>query len=50
MKTKLFTILLAAIPSLHQPSAGDFIPDALIKHWKITGDFTIAVAKMMERS
>jgi hypothetical protein len=47
MKTKLLTVLLAALPAFAQSSGGDFIKDALVKHWKITGDFTLAVAKMM---
>jgi hypothetical protein len=32
-----------AIPALAQPT----IKDALVKHWKVTGEFTIAVAQMM---
>src|SRR5260370_29157809 len=41
MKQILFTLVLA-IPAFSQP-----MKDALVKHWKITGDFTIAVAKLM---
>ena len=38
-----FLALVLSIPALAQTG----IKDALVKHWKITGDFTIAVAKMM---
>jgi hypothetical protein len=44
MKTQLFTAFLIAIPAFAQT---DTVKDALIKHWKVTGDFTVAVAKMM---
>jgi hypothetical protein len=40
---KLLPILALAIPAFAQSS----IKDALVKHWKVTGDFTIAVAKLM---
>jgi DinB superfamily len=43
MKKKLLTALLLAVPALAQSS----IKDALVKHWKVTTDFTIAVAKQM---
>jgi len=36
-------VLLAAAPAF----AGDVIQEALVKHWKTTGEFTIAVAKLM---
>jgi hypothetical protein len=36
-------ILALAIPAFSQTT----IKDALVKHWKVTGDFTIAVAKLM---
>jgi hypothetical protein len=36
-------ILALAIPAFSQTP----IKDALVKHWKVTGDFTIAVAKLM---
>jgi hypothetical protein len=36
-------ILVLAIPAFSQTT----IKDALVKHWKVTGDFTIAVAKLM---
>lgn len=35
--------LLLAIPAFSQSAE----KDALVKHWKVTGDFTIAVAKLM---
>src|SRR5580700_3873044 len=40
---KIFITLALAIPAFSQSS----IKDALAKHWKVTGDFTIAVAKLM---
>jgi len=40
---KIFLTLALAIPAFSQTT----IKDALVKHWKITGDFTIAVAKLM---
>jgi uncharacterized damage-inducible protein DinB len=43
MKTNLLLILAMAAPAFSQTT----IKDALVKHWKITGDFTIAVAKAM---
>lgn len=43
MKTRLFAALTLALPALAQTT----IRDALAKHWKVTGDFTIAVAKLM---
>lgn len=45
MKTQIFTLLLVTAPVFAQSQ--DFVRDALVKHWKITGDFTIAVAKLM---
>src|SRR5580692_2596782 len=36
-------ILALAIPAFSQTS----IKEALVKHWKVTGDFTVAVAKLM---
>src|ERR1700675_2285157 len=42
MKKILLTLALA-IPAFSQTS----IKDALVKHWKVTGDFTVAVAKLM---
>ncbi len=43
MRTKFLLSLALALPALAQTS----VKDALVKHWKITADFTIAVAKMM---
>jgi len=43
MKKTLFTLLALAIPALSQTT----IKDALVKHWKVTGDFTLAVARLM---
>lgn len=40
---QIFLTLALAIPALCQTS----VKDALVKHWKVTGDFTIAVAKLM---
>jgi hypothetical protein len=42
MKKLLLTLALA-IPAFSQTS----IKEALVKHWKVTGDFTVAVAKLM---
>lgn len=42
-KTKLLPFLALALPSLAQTT----IKDALVKHWKTSTDFTIAVAKLM---
>lgn len=39
----IFLTLALAIPAFSQTS----IKDALVKHWKVTGDFTLAVAKLM---
>src|SRR5277367_6794688 len=39
----IFLTLTLAIPAFSQAS----IKDALVKHWKVTGDFTVAVAKLM---
>jgi len=43
MKTKLFALIALALPGFAQTG----IKDALAKHWKTSGDFTIAVAKTM---
>jgi hypothetical protein len=40
---KILLTLALAIPAYSQTS----IKDSLVKHWKVTGDFTIAVAKLM---
>jgi hypothetical protein len=39
----LLTTLALALPALAQTT----LHDTLVKHWKTTGDFTIAVAKLM---
>ena len=46
---KISALLLAVliIPALAQSTAQTTIKDSLVKHWKTTGDFTIAVAKLM---
>jgi len=44
MKTQIFTAFVLALPAFAQTDA---IKDALVKHWKVTGDFTVAVAKLM---
>ncbi len=43
MKTTLLTILTLTIPAFAQTT----VKDALIKHWKTTGEFTLAVANAM---
>lgn len=43
MKTNVFAILLLALPALAQTS----VKDALVKHWKTSAEFTIAVARAM---
>jgi uncharacterized damage-inducible protein DinB len=43
MKTKVFTLIALALPAFAQTG----IKDALAKHWKASGEFTIAVAKTM---
>src|SRR6266851_3360190 len=42
MKNTFLTIVALSIPACAQT-----IPEALVKHWKTSGDFTIAVAKLM---
>lgn len=39
-------ILLALVP-LIPAAAQSSVKEALVKHWKVSGDFTIAVAKLM---
>jgi hypothetical protein len=46
MKQILFTLVLA-VSAFSQPAVGQPMKDALVKHWKTTGEFTIAVAKLM---
>ena len=43
MKLHLLSLVALAIPAFSQTT----IKDALIKHWKITGDLTMAVAEVM---
>lgn len=43
MKTNLLLIIALAVPALAQTT----VKDALIKHWKKSGEFTLAVAKTM---
>ncbi len=43
MKTKILVALLFAVPVIAQTS----VPEAMTKHWKVSGEFTIAVAKAM---
>ena len=43
MKTMLVTVLAVALPVLAQTT----VKDALVKHWKTSGEFTIAVAGSM---
>jgi len=43
MKKNLLTILLAAASAFAQTT----VKDAMVKHWKVTGEFTLAVARLM---
>ena len=43
MTTKPLIILVLSLPALAQTAT----KDALVKHWKVSSDFTIAVAKLM---
>ena len=43
MKRRLFALIALTLPAFAQTG----IKEALAKHWKISGDFTIAVAKTM---
>jgi hypothetical protein len=43
MTKKLLTMLAICLPALAQST----LHDSLVKHWKTTGEFTIAVAKLM---
>lgn len=43
MKTQFLMILTLAVPALAQTT----VKDALVKHWKTSGEFTIAVANAM---
>jgi len=40
----LFAVLALAAPAFSETLS---VKDALVKHWKVTGDFTLAVAKAM---
>jgi uncharacterized damage-inducible protein DinB len=43
MKTNLLMLLAFALPAFTQTS----VKDALVKHWKVSGEFTLAVANAM---
>ena len=43
MKSRLAIVLAIAIPAIAQTT----VKDSLARHWKVTGDFTLAVAKLM---
>jgi len=43
MKKTVFTLIAIALPALSQST----IKDAMIKHWKATGELTLAVAEAM---
>ncbi|HEX3744643.1 MAG TPA: DinB family protein [Bryobacteraceae bacterium] len=43
LKLKLGALALLALPLMAQST----VKDALVKHWKTTGEFTLAVAKLM---
>ena len=43
MRRFVLTSLVLALPALAQTT----IPESLVKHWKVSGEFTIAVAKAM---
>ncbi len=43
LKIGVALLSILAVPALAQST----IKDALVKHWKTSGDFTIAVAKLM---
>jgi uncharacterized damage-inducible protein DinB len=43
MKTTLLTLVALSLPAFSQTT----IKDALVKHWKVTADFTIKVAEAM---
>jgi len=43
MKTTLLALSLLALPGMAQTT----VKDALIKHWKVSGEFTLAVATAM---
>lgn len=43
MTKKVFMVMALVVPVFAQTT----LKDSLVKHWKVTGDFTIAVAKLM---
>src|ERR1039458_5762800 len=43
MQTNLFMLLVLALPALAQTT----VKDALVKHWKTSAEFTMAVARAM---
>lgn len=43
LKTKFLIMLVLVVPAFAQSTT----KDALVKHWKVSSDFTIAVAKLM---
>ena len=43
MRRNLLAILMLAIPALAQTT----VKDAMAKHWKTSGEFTVAVAEAM---
>lgn len=43
MRTNLFTLLALALPAFAQTT----VKDTLVKHWKTSADFTLAVARAM---
>ena len=48
LKIGVALLSILAVPALAQSTVpSSTIKDALVKHWKTSGDFTIAVAKLM---
>jgi len=43
MRLTLFTLVALALPAFSQTT----VKDALVKHWKVTGEFTLKVAEAM---
>ena len=43
MKYTLFTLVALALPAFSQST----VKDAMVKHWKVTGEFTLKVAQAM---
>ncbi len=46
-KSRISIVFALAIPALAQTNIQTSIKDALVKHWKVTTDFTLAVANLM---